>query len=337
MQQPSGGSMGQQACRSADAHICWDAARPRCCCEAIRGTSNRDHAKISSNCCTAAAAAAVPSNERRWPAGARGAKQGPYVCMLFVLLRGRDQRCVRAFGDVGVWGGGGSRLATAAPLSLLSFLLQQADVTRHLLPYRALGRVDVHWPMPPHLPPSLHIAADRRAWVVEMCQLPRARVSCGASPSFTPPAATVRPYARAPSHRVTACIAPPSSPLPWPQAAARPLRRRHPCFACGRPGSPREPVSKCSMGSCGRHYHWRCLTASPLARVAASGKSAKCQLHYCMACGGSGNAVPMVQCMMCPSAYHARCRPPGTRVVSKKFVLCPRCSTRDPNSTGPSA
>ena len=255
-----------------------------------------------------------------------------FSCCSGVEIRGACVRLVML-----VWGGGGSRLATAAPLSLLSFLLQQADVTRHLLPYRALGRVDVHWPMPPHLPPSLHIAADRRAWVVEMCQLPRARVSCGASPSFTPPAATVRPYARAPSHRVTACIAPPSSPLPWPQAAARPLRRRHPCFACGRPGSPREPVSKCSMGSCGRHYHWRCLTASPLARVAASGKSAKCQLHYCMACGGSGNAVPMVQCMMCPSAYHARCRPPGTRVVSKKFVLCPRCSTRDPNSTGPSA
>lgn len=168
-------------------------------------------------------------------------------------------------------------------------------------------------------------------------------------------------------------------------AASRHLpRRSHPCFACGDEAGTRGTV-KCSMASCSRHYHWHCLAAHPLARVAAGGRSAKCPLHYCAACGASGDGVPMVQvcvpqlllldpasgtrwrvsvrlrfrvsrlqrplclhcqmpstsiarhnraallarpsacaqCLRCARGWHARCRPPGSALVSKKFLLCP--------------
>lgn len=107
---------------------------------------------------------------------------------------------------------------------------------------------------------------------------------------------------------------------------------RHPCFTCG--GAPGlSGTLKCSMGHCGRHYHWKCLVANPLARVclagerfqmapllpaldqcgatitasflglpalqiSVSGRRAKCSLHYCFQCGASGDGIPMVQVRM---------------------------------------
>ncbi|KAI3425137.1 hypothetical protein D9Q98_008908 [Chlorella vulgaris] len=96
----------------------------------------------------------------------------------------------------------------------------------------------------------------------------------------------------------------------------------HPCFGCGgAPGS--SGTVKCSMGQCSRYWHWGCLTGHPLTKVSATGRSAKCPLHYCAACGASGNGVPMVQCLRCPNSWHVRCRPPAARVASRKFVVCP--------------
>ena len=108
----------------------------------------------------------------------------------------------------------------------------------------------------------------------------------------------------------------------------------------------------------------RCL------QISATGRSAKCPLHYCAECGASGVGVPMVQvrggttastwmegcgnlvrrqplavallqglmclhacsasaslplkCLRCTRGWHARCRPAGARLVSRKYVVCPR-------------
>jgi hypothetical protein len=81
---------------------------------------------------------------------------------------------------------------------------------------------------------------------------------------------------------------------------------------------------KCSVARCCRQYHWDCLVANPLSRVNDSGRGAKCPLHYCAQCGLSGDGVPMVQCMLCDRGWHVRCRPQDVRLVSKRFVVCPR-------------
>lgn len=91
------------------------------------------------------------------------------------------------------------------------------------------------------------------------------------------------------------------APLSSPAA-----RCSHPCFACSHKAGPAGTV-RCSMASCTRRYHWECLASHPLARISASGRSAKCPLHYCAACGASGDGVPMVQvCRRQPGSLGAR-------------------------------
>ena len=36
-----------------------------------------------------------------------------------------------------------------------------------------------------------------------------------------------------------------------------------------------------------------------------------------------------LQCMLCDRGWHARCRPPGARLVAKKFLVCPRHSQQE--------
>lgn len=49
----------------------------------------------------------------------------------------------------------------------------------------------------------------------------------------------------------------------------------------------------------------------------------RCALHYCKQCGASGDSVPMMQCTRCPSGYHVRCRPDDSRMIAKKYLVCP--------------
>ena len=115
----------------------------------------------------------------------------------------------------------------------------------------------------------------------------------------------------------------------------------HACFACGSSASgggsapagaaaeqqqqqqqQQQAVVKCGMGMCGRWYHSGCALALPLTRAASCGF--RCALHYCAACSLSGDGVVMVQCIRCPVGYHARCKPPGARQLSRRFIVCPK-------------
>ncbi len=107
----------------------------------------------------------------------------------------------------------------------------------------------------------------------------------------------------------------------------------HSCFACGCSQEPsgstaqavQSPVVRCSMGLCGRSYHLSCALVQQRTKpLPGGGAGFRCPLHYCATCGLSGDGVLMVQCMRCPVAYHARCKPAGTRQLSKRYILCGR-------------
>ena len=126
------------------------------------------------------------------------------------------------------------------------------------------------------------------------------------------------------------CVKPASVGGPLGSRCENCTSSTHACFVCGKPPSSghsnREHMEKCSLGSCGRYFHSRCIRAHPLSRPAASGKSIKCMLHYCTHCTLSGDGMAMVQCINCPVAYHLRCRPSGIQQLSKKLILCPKCT-----------
>jgi hypothetical protein len=106
----------------------------------------------------------------------------------------------------------------------------------------------------------------------------------------------------------------------------------HPCFVCGKGGPSNnndnntgDATIKCSMAKCGRYYHPRCVRSNKLAQF-KSDKSFKCMAHYCAHCERSGDGVAMVQCISCPSAYHAKCKPSGGfQPITRKLIICPTC------------
>jgi len=105
----------------------------------------------------------------------------------------------------------------------------------------------------------------------------------------------------------------------------------HPCFVCGKCGPSNnnnntgDATIKCSMAKCGRYYHPRCVRSNKLAQF-KSDKSFKCMAHYCAHCERSGDGVAMVQCISCPSAYHAKCKPSGGyQQITRKLIICPIC------------
>lgn len=49
----------------------------------------------------------------------------------------------------------------------------------------------------------------------------------------------------------------------------------------------------------------------------------RCSLHYCNACGISGDTMSIYQCVRCPKALHTRCMDKDKVVkVSKKQFIC---------------
>ncbi|KAK9833612.1 hypothetical protein WJX74_000510 [Apatococcus lobatus] len=98
---------------------------------------------------------------------------------------------------------------------------------------------------------------------------------------------------------------------------------RHSCGLCGRQGNDVDPVFKCSMKACGRHYHTACAAACPLTHFANGNLRFRCPVHYCAACGTSGDSVPMCQCTCCPHGFHVRCKPKTALVLTRKLILCP--------------
>ncbi|KAG8190300.1 hypothetical protein JTE90_012588 [Oedothorax gibbosus] len=98
----------------------------------------------------------------------------------------------------------------------------------------------------------------------------------------------------------------------------------HECFCCKQEG---DNLMKCSLDSCLKFYHKKCLEGLPSVKTDAN----LCPLHICLTCH---NANPknslnskgdMTQCEKCPLAFHDKdaCKIPGT-VVSDKETLCPK-------------
>mmetsp|Transcript_43206 Transcript_43206/g.31151 ORF Transcript_43206/g.31151 Transcript_43206/m.31151 type:complete len:87 (+) Transcript_43206:181-441(+) len=50
----------------------------------------------------------------------------------------------------------------------------------------------------------------------------------------------------------------------------------------------------------------------------------RCPLHYCEQCTASGDSILIVQCVMCPTAYHLKCLPLDTKAIrlTKKYIIC---------------
>ncbi|BDA45580.1 probable RNA demethylase ALKBH5 at C-terminar half [Coccomyxa sp. Obi] len=119
----------------------------------------------------------------------------------------------------------------------------------------------------------------------------------------------------------SACAAPAAT-----QKCAQCTSNRRVCFHCKASGLLGE-LLKCSMGRCGHFYHRSCAAACPLTNWGAASGSFRCPAHYCARCGLSGDSVAMLQCRRCPVAYHSRCRHPQCKLLSKKYIVCPRHST----------
>lgn len=74
-----------------------------------------------------------------------------------------------------------------------------------------------------------------------------------------------------------------------------------------------------------RFYHAACVQQHPLARPAAGGRRLRCPLHTCALCSGGGEGAAMQACAHCPTAFHAKCRPPGAELLGRKLLVCPAC------------
>lgn len=115
---------------------------------------------------------------------------------------------------------------------------------------------------------------------------------------------------------------------------------QHTCFMCGDTGIDNIEVRKCSIPTCGKHYHYRCLVTSDApyclkstrlegeayADDDASGFKFRCPYHFCDVChftyGGKDSRSTLHRCFKCPRSYHINCIPPGTR-FNALALLCP--------------
>eukprot|EP00884_Botryococcus_braunii_P000965 jgi/Botrbrau1/1086/Bobra.0076s0050.1 len=97
---------------------------------------------------------------------------------------------------------------------------------------------------------------------------------------------------------------------------------RHKCFACKADGAG--GLVRCN-GRCGRAYHVACSQSFRRGQAQGpAGAAFWCPLHYCAVCGLSGDGIPMLQCCICPTAFHVRCHPAGVTKITKKYILCSR-------------
>ncbi|KAK9846783.1 hypothetical protein WJX84_001250 [Apatococcus fuscideae] len=86
--------------------------------------------------------------------------------------------------------------------------------------------------------------------------------------------------------------------------------------------SGHSPQLLCS--ACLTDRHACGLSACPLTHFAGGNTRFRCAVHYCAACGMSGDSIPMTQCACCPLGFHARCKPKAAIVLTKKLIVCPR-------------
>ncbi|KAF7992681.1 hypothetical protein HCN44_005025 [Aphidius gifuensis] len=103
------------------------------------------------------------------------------------------------------------------------------------------------------------------------------------------------------------------------------------CFVCNE---REEERIRCSMSTCGKHYHASCLKLWPQSHW--QGGRIACPYHVCHTCTSDNpqsyqchSRAPhdrFVRCVRCPSAYHAAssCLPAGSKILTGTHIICPK-------------
>ena len=96
----------------------------------------------------------------------------------------------------------------------------------------------------------------------------------------------------------------------------------HSCFLCQKSGSGNRLMA-CGQRGCGTFYHQHCLLRNPHTKTMQKfGRGFKCPLHWCNLCHLSGTSSTIVSCIKCCTAYHIKCLPKDSKVLSKNYILC---------------
>jgi hypothetical protein len=105
--------------------------------------------------------------------------------------------------------------------------------------------------------------------------------------------------------------------------------KEHTCFHCQkRDGN----TVQCSVPTCGKYYHWECVTNLPFTKTAEDDSSFRCPLHTCSTCLTSLTQCrhdEVVKCTRCPVAYHKGCIPPGSVILNDGCITCSKHLTKD--------
>ncbi|XP_063975410.1 histone-lysine N-methyltransferase NSD2 isoform X2 [Diachasmimorpha longicaudata] len=101
------------------------------------------------------------------------------------------------------------------------------------------------------------------------------------------------------------------------------------CFICNEREDER---IRCTVATCGRHYHSKCLTMWPQSHW--HGGRLTCPYHMCHTCISDNpqnhhtriTNDKLARCVRCPSAYHAsvQCLPAGSQILTSTQVICPK-------------
>ncbi|GBG86447.1 hypothetical protein CBR_g41442 [Chara braunii] len=99
------------------------------------------------------------------------------------------------------------------------------------------------------------------------------------------------------------------------------------CFMCKKEGRLNEAAFKCAVPECGKFYHRECQRTFNVkgSRKKALDSGYICPHHFCSACDELGPRNRMqFRCLKCPIAYHERCIPDGTPLLTDMpgWFLC---------------
>lgn len=101
--------------------------------------------------------------------------------------------------------------------------------------------------------------------------------------------------------------------------------KKNTCFACKIKD---DNVVKCSVSSCEKFYHSKCLEKLPTSKIESSNA---CPLHLCLTCynvnskSGQLSKGSMYKCFKCPTAFHSKdeCHIPGSVILTHDVMSCP--------------
>ena len=85
-----------------------------------------------------------------------------------------------------------------------------------------------------------------------------------------------------------------------------------------------ETITKCSTANCHKFYHRECVVGNKYIKyIDATKTKFRCSIHYCQKCTISGDAMALLQCVRCPSAFHTKCYSKEKVIkLTKKLILC---------------